>query len=60
MRPDILVCSAEKRSVIRIELTVPKEGGMQLAHERKMDKYEDLRVECEIRDWKAEFWPVEV
>ena len=33
---------------------------MQLADERKMVKYEDLRVECEIRGWQAKVWLAEV
>lgn len=43
-----------------MELTVPWEERMEEAHERKRDKYEDLKSICQSRGWRAMCWPVEV
>lgn len=42
------------------ELTVPWEGGLEAAHERKRAKYSDLAAECREAGWRAVTYPVEV
>ncbi|KAK7930596.1 hypothetical protein WMY93_006991 [Mugilogobius chulae] len=43
-----------------LELTVPWEERMEEANERKSDKYEELKSNCQNRGWRAKCWPVEV
>jgi hypothetical protein len=60
LRPDIVVWSTKGRSVHLIELTVPQEGGIEAAFERKKAKYSDLAAEYREAGWKATIYPVEV
>ena len=60
LRPDIVIWSNDKKRVHLIELTVPDESGMESAHQRKCNKYEDLVVEIQRRGWAAELWTVEI
>ncbi len=46
LRPDVVVWSEVAKEVIIGELTVPWEGNIDEAHERKLAKYSDLRAEC--------------
>ena len=59
-RPDITVWSAERRTAYLIELTVPWEENMEVAHERKTLRYEELAANARANGWKAEVLPVEV
>ena len=45
-QPDIVAWSDSKKSVLRIELTVPWEENREEAHERKKNRYETLRADC--------------
>ena len=41
-RPDIVIWSVKAKKVFIIELTVPYEENFYWAHQRKLEKYEDL------------------
>ena len=60
LRPDIVLWSVPKRTVIMGELTVPWEEGMETAWERKKAKYSDLTAACRQAGWKATVFPSEV
>ena len=60
LRPDIVAWSPEAKIVVLIELTVPWESRLEEAHERKLLKYTDLRLECEARGWECFLYAVEV
>ena len=59
-RPDIVIWSAKAKEVFVIELTVPLEDNFDWAHQRKLEKYEDLREECIINGWITNVFPIEV
>ncbi|KAI8486711.1 hypothetical protein Bbelb_354590 [Branchiostoma belcheri] len=60
LRPDIVPWSEETKQVVMKELTVPWEDRLEEAHERKAEKYRDLRQSCAEKGWKAWCYPVEV
>ncbi len=60
LRPDIVPWSVPMRSVIMAELTVPWEEGMDVAFERKKERYSDLAAACRQAGWKATVLPAEV
>lgn len=60
LRPDLVLWSAACKVVLMVELTVPWEGGLEAAHERKRAKYSDLAAECREAGWRAVTYPVEV
>ena len=60
LRPDIVVWSDQGKEVLLVELTVPWEENMEVAHERKMTKYDTLRMEIEAKGWKCKVLPVEM
>ena len=41
-------------------LTVPYEENFDWAHQRKLEKYEDLREQCVINGWLTNVFPIEV
>ena len=59
-RPDIVIWSKMERRLILAELTVPWEGNMSWAHERKLTRYEDIRLSCRERGWDCMVFAVEV
>ena len=59
-RPDMVIWSDKLRKVLVIELTVPWEGNIEWAHERKLEKYDALREICEDRGWHCHLWAIEV
>ena len=59
-RPDIVIFSRALRQVILIELTVPLEARVCLAHERKRNRYLPLLSLCQSNGWNATHFPVEV
>ena len=59
LRPDITLWSPSVKTVILAELTVPWEGGMEAAFERK-EKYTELAAECREAGWSTVICPVEV
>ena len=58
-RPDIVVWSDSKKSVLLIELTVPWEENREEAHERKKNRYETLRADCVEKGWICHVIPIE-
>ena len=60
LRPDIVIWSLPLKSVVLIDLTVPLETNMDVAHERKLRRYEDLVAQCRVRGWRCELFAVEV
>ena len=60
LRPDIVLWSTQRKSIILVELTVPWEEGCDKAHQRKSSKYQELVEMCRQRGWKAWLFPVEV
>lgn len=60
LRPDLVMWSEACKTVLLVELTVPWEGGLEAANERKRAKYADLAAECREAGWKAVTCPVEV
>ena len=59
-RPDIVVWSDSKKSVLLIELTVPWEENREEAHERNKNHYETLRADCVEKGWICHVIPIEV
>ena len=60
LRPDVVLWSSPLRTVILVELTVPWETNMEVAHERKLSRYDDLVAQCEQKGWRCELFAVEV
>jgi len=60
LRPDIVIWSVSLKSVVLIELTVPLETNKDVAHERKLRRYEKLVAQCRERGWQCELFAVEV
>ena len=60
LRPEIILWSPSVKSVILAELTVPWEGGMEAAFERKKEKYTQAGswvsggrvVDCYLALWR--------
>ena len=59
-RPDIVIWSVKAKKVFVIELTVPYEENFDWAHQRKLEKYEDLREQCVRNGWTTNVFPIEV
>ena len=59
-RPDIVVWSENIKRILLVELTVPWEENMEEAFERKKERYENLRAECEEKGWSCRVLPIEV
>ena len=53
-RPDLVIWSVNSKKVIIAELTIPFETNIDWAHQRKLEKYEDLREQCTKNDWSLE------
>ena len=47
LRPDVVLYSAFSKTVVMVELTVPGEARFEVSQERKLNKYQDLKVDCE-------------
>lgn len=60
LRPDLVMWSEPRKTILLVELTVPWEEGMEAANERKRSKYADLAGDCRDAGWKATIYPVEV
>ena len=52
--------SRQARTIITIELTVPREEKCDDAHRRMILKYKDLMADCKEKRWKAILLPVYV
>ena len=58
--PDIVIWSVKAKKVFVIELPVPYEENFAWAHQRKLEKYEDLREQCVRNGWIMNVFPIEV
>ena len=59
-RPDIVIWSDSGKCVHLVELTVPWEGNIDLANEKKRTKYDQLRMDIEAKGWACKVLPIEV
>ena len=60
-RPDIVIGSVKtKKKVFVIDLTVPFEGKFDRAHQRKLQKYEDLQEQFVRNGWITNVFPIEL
>jgi hypothetical protein len=60
LRPDIVMWSRSPKLMVMVELTVPWEERVEVSHEIKKGKYQDLADTCKERGWKTWVFPVEV
>ena len=60
LRPDLVLWSAALKLVYIVELTVPWEGAVEEAYERKKLRYAELAADAHQNGWKARVCPVEV
>ena len=42
------------------ELTIPFETNIDWPHQRKLEKYRDLREQCTKNDWSTDIFPLEI
>ena len=59
-RPDIVIFSNAHRIIIMIELTCPAEQNFEKNNKKKLIRYNNLRADCEIANWKCHLFAVEV
>jgi hypothetical protein len=52
-RPDIIIWSRKKKSVILIELTCPAEENISASNVKKLARYDDLQAHVRIRAWSC-------
>ena len=60
LRPDMILTSECTKQVGFIESTVPTEDRLEISHELKRGKYEELAEGSRRNGWRATIWPVEV
>lgn len=60
LRPDMVLVSRSKKTIIIAELTVPWEERLATSHELKKAKYQDLVDEAVLKGWHATSYPIEV
>ncbi|GFO27371.1 reverse transcriptase [Plakobranchus ocellatus] len=60
LRPDIVIHSASTQQIIMVELTVPYESRMEVAHAFKEAKYLELTKELKKDGYEAKVMPVEI
>ena len=60
LRPDLILTSSQAKHLVIAELTVPWEERMQSAHEKKMNKYQEIVEESKLRGWSTSLFAVEV
>ena len=59
-RSDIVIWSVKAKKVFVIDLTVPFEENFHWAHQRNLEKYEDLREQCVRNGWIRNIFPIKV
>ncbi len=59
-RPDLVIWSVNLKKVISAELTIPFETNIDWTHQRKLEKYEDLREQCTKNDWSTDIFLLEI
>ena len=60
LRPDVVFFSRSSKTIILLELTVPQEDNVHLAHDRKTTKYSALVTACEENGFKTHMFALEV
>ena len=61
LRPDLSLWSTETKQVLLLrELTVPWEENIEVACERKLEKYQELVEQCKVNKWRTGRYPIEV
>ena len=60
LRPDVVIKSANTKSLIIIELTCPSEENLEARHQDKISRYEGLAGSCRKAGWKTHLFAVEV
>ena len=58
-RPDIVIWSMKAKNVFVIELTIPFQENFDWAHQRKLEKYDDLREQYVRNGWITHVFPIE-
>ena len=54
------IWSVNSKKVMVTELTIPFEANMDWAHQRKLEKYDDLREKCVKNGWSIDIFPLEI
>ena len=60
LRPDLVIFSTSRQTVIIIELTCPCEENMESWHHKKVEKYNQLCNAVKQNGWKVHFFAVEI
>ena len=60
LRPDVVLFSRSSKTIVLLELTVPLEDNVHLAHDRKTSKYSALVTACEENGFKTHVFALEV
>ena len=60
LRPDVVLFSRSSKTIVLLELTVPLEDNVHLAHDRKTTKYSALVTTCEENGFKTHMFALEV
>ena len=59
-KPDLVIWNMEEKEAHLVELTVPHEDNIKVAHEQKDNRYQAFVEECKEAGWKATHSPVKV
>ena len=59
LHPDLVIWSVNSKKVIMSELTIRFETNIDWAHQRKLEKYEDLREKRIKNGWSTDVFPLE-
>ena len=60
LRPDVELFSRSSKTIVLLELTVPREDNVHLAHDRRSSKYSALVKACEENGFKTHMFALEV
>ena len=58
-RPDMVITSRSTKTLILVELTVPWEDRIEVSHELKQAKYDDLVTQARQNGWHATCFSIE-
>ena len=59
-RPELVIWSVNAKKVIIAELIILFEVTIDLAHKRKLEKYEVLRDQCVKNGWSTDIFPLDI
>ena len=59
-RPDLVIWSVNSKKIIIAELTITFEVNINWVHQRKLEKYENLREQCVKNGWSTDIFPLEI